>query len=278
MYQIDDAGAVVGPLGTGGGGNDATITSTDHYGGASSSDGIALATWLQYRDLKCEINGTAARVNASASFPQRVAVAGKLRAVADATTATTTLSGTAGARYIMADVSATATTFTLTNDTDNTPTATEKLVGVAYWDGAAITHTFTVGQHGNYEIIVTSTQITTTLGTYQDAGTVLTFVSDGITPSRLESQLLVSANYTSGTADNCFWALNVDSTVRQEVACVVYSAPAAERQSFNLAWEAGILSAGVHTAKIQQKASHTGLTAAVDGHVLPGKLWVVQVA
>lgn len=128
---------VVARLDAIGAGNDATITSADHYGGASSSDGIALATYLQYRDLTLEINGTAVRVNASAAFPQRVAVAGKLRAVADATTATTTLSGSAGARYIMADVSATATTFLLTNDTDNMPTATQKLVGVAYWDGAA---------------------------------------------------------------------------------------------------------------------------------------------
>ena len=123
--------------GAAGGGVDATISSTDHYGGASSSDGVALGTWMGYGDAVAEINGMAGRVSASSSFPQRVVVAGKLRAVSDATTATTTLSGGAGARYIMADVSATATTFTLTNDTDNTPTSTEKLIGVAYWDGAA---------------------------------------------------------------------------------------------------------------------------------------------
>lgn len=120
--------------------NDATITTSDHAIGASASDGEDMVSWLAATDLTLEINGTAVRVNASTSAPQRAPIInGKGRVVTDATTATTTLSGIAGIRYIMADVSATALTFALTNDTDNTPTSTEKLVGVAYWDGAAIT-------------------------------------------------------------------------------------------------------------------------------------------
>lgn len=263
-YQTAAWGAFTSP--------DATITSSDHAIGASASDGEDLVTWLGAADLKLEINGTAVRVAATASAPQRAPViGGKGRVVADATTATTTLSGVAGARYIMADVSATATTFTLTNDTDNTPTSTEKLVGVAYWDGAAITHVATRGRTNTYKKTTATTHSTAAASFVDVTDHTVTIATDGFSCVCITAQIEKTDTTTAGTSDaEMVWVL--DGTI---VGQGEDRKAGNQRTSTCLTYLSDILAAGSHTFKLQHRVNGGSGSSIVSPSTYPSAIFVV---
>lgn len=239
-------------LNLGASGNDDTITTADHKIGASTN--IDLVSWLTAKDLTLEINGTAVRVNASSSAPQRCPIINsKGRIVADATTATTTLSGGAGARYIFSDSSATATTFTLANSTSSTPGTDQVLVGVAYWDGAAITHVWTSGKMSADYVLALSSRDTATKDTWVDTGDSLTFAADGVALIEMRVEAALRINHNNGGANGmAYLRLYLDGTTelgRAECHAVAGSNVIAASRAVITA--RSVLSAGSHTIKTQ---------------------------
>ena len=230
-----------------------------------------LVNWLAAKDLNLEASGTAVQAVASSADPRRAPVInGKIRY--NSSTVSTTLSGSAGARYIFADLSG-SSGFTLANSTASSPGTDRVLVGVAYWDGAAITHAWTVGKAGSYEITVTTTQLLTTSEAYVDAGTAMTVVSDGISQTRFVLHVVALNDYLSAS-NNSYVGLAVDGNIKDQGVITNWSATDI-RFSFVLQWQ-GLLSAGAHTIKLQHKAL-AGVQSGIEGHVSPVRLIAYQI-
>lgn len=179
-------------------------------------------------------------------------------------------SGAAGARYVFADVSELAPAFSLSSSGADAPSAQQKKVGVAYWNGAAITHVFTVGKSSEDYAVTFVTQRTTTSTTYVDTGDSTTFVSDGVTPQAISALGLLGQNAATGRA---YMGVVVDSTTEFELQ---YMDPAAiDGDATQFVVVNKLFAAGSHVMKLQLKQANAG-TAMINAHVVPTRLAVRQ--
>ncbi|MEK7520893.1 MAG: hypothetical protein AAB560_02330, partial [Patescibacteria group bacterium] len=189
-----------------------------------------------------EASGTAVQAVASSADPRRAPVInGKIRY--NSSTVSTTLSGSAGARYIFADLSG-SSGFTLANSAASSPGTDQALIGVAYWNGTAIIHAWTSGK-SSADYGITLSQVNTTSASYVDSGYAITIAANGIDPVTIE---VIDVAYADNDSSG-FTALVVDGTIVAE-GHAGETGVGGHRSTTTLS-RTLLLTAGAHTIKTQ---------------------------